>query len=528
MDDFMDDTNYVHSASDDTEALAPDEASEYGTDEYPADDAETVSDPSGDTQEASEQEADEYSDALGDPSVPASGSDAEPPVEEEFVFSPKRNPHDVIGGKKPGNASAKQNKTFITGALIGIGVVFVVCSTFLPSLFPPHKQTPPEDKQNAVTAGSTDYSLLVPKNRNPDPVPVSIEADEDLPPLPDTPEVVEKTEPPPPPPTRTVQTTYAGGSTAPARPDTRYDSLQSKTISGIKGLTPTQTRYADGTAQAVLPPPNAGMDNPYAQFGLPPKDQYLQQLLAMQGNQANAAAPVPAAQNPSDSYTAQNDQSGKMLFYRQGRDNSGSGQWLPQASIWQGTIFEATLSSDINTDLPGEVTALIAKNVYSSLDGKYILIPQNSRLFGSYNSSISYSQKRIQVGWHTLIRPDGYALALGNMQATDAKGAAGLPGIINDHPFQYLKALFLISAFRVIGTELSTSAAQTGTNQYVQNLYADTQNIINTFSAKIIDRALDVQPTITIKAGTKINIVVNNTLLLPPLDPYPVSGPYHR
>lgn len=197
-------------------------------------------------------------------------------------------------------------------------------------------------------------------------------------------------------------------------PDTRSDSLQSKTINGIKGLTSTQKNYmtSDSYAPGTGSPQNAGAAtggisyltgnggesvtvNPYAKFGLPSdKNAYASQLLG-QYNQTN------------NSYAQQNDQSGKNTFYNQNRGNV-SGQWLPLNSIWQGTIFDVTLTSDISTDLPGECTAVVTKNVYSSQDGRYLLIPQNSKLLGSYNSSISYSQRRVQVGWHTLIRPDGY------------------------------------------------------------------------------------------------------------------------
>jgi type IV secretion system protein VirB10 len=147
---------------------------------------------------------------------------------------------------------------------------------------------------------------------------------------------------------------------------------------------------------------------------MPSKEDYTAQMLSAYGQGGTPGY------GSSSSYANQNDQSGKQQFYTAGRENAGNGVWLGPATIWQGTIFEATLTSNINTDLPGEVMAVISKNVYSSLDGKYLLVPQNSKLFGSYNSSISYSQSRVQVAWHTLIRPDGYAISLGNMAATDA------------------------------------------------------------------------------------------------------------
>jgi type IV secretion system protein VirB10 len=113
------------------------------------------------------------------------------------------------------------------------------------------------------------------------------------------------------------------------------------------------------------------------------------------------------------------------------------------------------------------------------------------------------------------------------MQAADAAGAAGLKGLINDHPFQYLKAVALMSVFNIISAEFKNTADD-ASNQYVQNVMANTQEVANTLGSKLIDRALDVQPTITIRAGLKINIVTNTTLSLPPLPPYDVTMPYRR
>jgi type IV secretion system protein VirB10 len=319
----------------------------------------------------------------------------------------------------------------------------------------------------------------------------------------------------------TPQPVMAGGQRASDRPDTKGDRLQSKSIAGIKGITPTQSQYLGGNGvpnQAYTQTPDP--TNPYAQFGMPSKDEYAAQMLS--GFSQN----TPSYTSGS-SYQNQNDQGGKMNFYNSGRENAGGGVWLGPATIWQGTIFEAVLTGAINTDLPGEVTAVISKNIYSSLDGRYLLIPQNSKLYGSYSSGISYSQSRVQVGWHTLIRPDGYAVSLGNMAATDAQGAAGVKGVINDHLFQYVKALALMSVFNIINAEFENTAGGTD-NQYVQNILANSQSVATTLGSKLIDRAMDVQPTITIKAGLKINIVANTTLTLPPLPPYDVTMPYHR
>lgn len=443
-------------------------------------------------------------------------------------FDQKMSATDAMdtNGKKP----PVLNKQFILYCIIGVFAFLIIFALFI---FPEitkkrerDKSTKPVATENTVT----DYSMLVgekdysgnsgessgtgnqaKQNTNPK---TEDEIIDNLPPVND--KYTYKEQP--------QQNTYYAGGTASTYevPDTRTDALQSKSINGIKGITSTQKNYLtpDGvstaynnTATTQTTSGSGTSSNPYSKFGVPDQATYTNQLLSQYASNNN-------------SYAQQNDQSGKNSFYNQNR-GSVSGQWLPLNSIWQGTIFDATLTSDICTDLPGECTAVITKNIYSSQDGRYLLIPQNSKLLGSYNSSISYSQSRVQVGWHTLIRPDGYMVNLGNFNATDKKGASGLTGMINDHPWAYLKAIGLMSAVNVVNSELQATAASS-TNEYVQNVMANSQEVATTLGQKLIDRAMDVQPTIKIKAGTVINIVASTNLELPVLEPWEVTEPYHK
>ncbi len=450
--------------------------------------------------------------------------------------SKKMSAKEAMSGKKKPQVL---NKQFILYLIAGIAVFVVIFAVIIFPFLTKKRDKSMNNKPVASENQVTDYSKLVEsygkgKNKFDQKTEteenVSKKSDEEV--LDSLPPVNEKYKPKE---ERQAQPVYyaSGSSYSYEVPDTRSDSLQSKTINGIKGLTSTQKNYmtsdfyASGTGNLQNKGTNlggisylagngseSGTGNPYAKFGLPAdKNAYTNQLLG-QYNQIN------------NSYAQQNDQSGKNSFYSQNRGNV-SGQWLPLNSIWQGTIFDVTLTSDISTDLPGECTAIVTKNVYSSQDGRYLLIPQNSTLFGSYNSSISYSQSRVQVGWHTLIRPDGYMVNLGNFNATDTKGASGLKGAINDHPFAYLKAIVLMSAVNIVNSELQATAASSA-NEYVQNVMANSQEVATTLGSKLIDRAMDVQPTIAIKSGTNINIVTNTTLELPPLEPWEVTEPYHK
>lgn len=425
---------------------------------------------------------------------------------------------DSNGNKKP----PVLNKQFILYCIIGVFAFLIIFALFVfPEITKKRekaKATKPVATENAVT----DYSKLVGEKENSgnfdenfnnksQPQNTNPKTEDDV-----NDKYTYKEQ--------TQQNTYYGGGTASTYevPDTRTDALQSKSINGIKGITSTQKNYLtpDGVstvynnnAVAQTTSGSGTSSNPYAKFGVPDQTTYTNQLLSQYASNNN-------------SYAQQNDQSGKNTFYNQNRGNV-SGQWLPLNSIWQGTIFDATLTSDICTDLPGECTAVITKNIYSSQDGRYLLIPQNSKLLGSYNSSISYSQSRVQVGWHTLIRPDGYMVNLGNFNATDKKGASGLTGMINDHPWAYLKAIALMSAVNIVNSELQATAASS-TNEYVQNVIANSQEVATTLGQKLIDRAMDVQPTIKIKTGTVINIVANTNLELPVLEPWEVTEPYHK
>jgi len=412
----------------------------------------------------------------------------------------------------------KLNRQMILFIILGfLCVSFMFISFIMPVL--KTKKNEASQRKQLEQNNLTDYSLYA--QRQAEPGTANYNDYEDVY-IPEPFEYQQKTAIPepeyqPPPP---AANTGTGGLSI---PDTRNDRLQAKAITGIKGISSSRQNFLANNTPIPVQNAFENPNNPYAQFGLPPRDEYMRNILGAYGQN-------PASGNSGNNYAAQNNQSGKMDFLNQGRENAGQGQWLPVNSVWQGTIFEATLTSDINTDLPGECTAWITKNIYSSLDGQFLLIPQNSRLLGAYNSTISYAQSRVQIGWHTLIRPDGYMINLGNMQATDPRGAVGLQGLINDHPFAYLKALGLLTALNILNLQFGATMEEAATteNQYVQSMLADTQNISNRLAERVIDRALDIQPTIIIRSGAKINIVVNQNLILPPLTPYGVTQPYRR
>lgn len=232
-------------------------------------------------------------------------------------------------------------------------------------------------------------------------------------------------------------------------------------------------------------------------------------------------------QQGESSYRQLNDQSGKQAFANRNNGAAGQLRWNGDYSVWKGTIIPAVLDTKINTDNPGPVIATVTKNIYSSQHGRYLLIPQGTRLFAEYNSSISYAQRRVQVAWNTMIRPDGLEVNLGNLTGVDKEGASGYEGHRNGHPFEYAKALGLIAMFSIFDTEMNQEIKDTK-NVYAENAMTDVYRETKRLGDKILDRALDIQPTITINAGTVVNLITNVTMDLPPAEENPVTQKYVR
>jgi type IV secretory pathway VirB10-like protein len=271
---------------------------------------------------------------------------------------------------------------------------------------------------------------------------------------------------------------------------------------------------SDGYSQAY--PPQTGSYEEYLQS----LEAQRNATLAAQG----AYYQYPGQQQPS--YQTQNMQDDKKNFYN-GPDNAVTGRnghYLGDNIIWTGTIIPGVLVTAVNTDLPGDVVARITSNVYDSRTGKNLLLPQGTILVARYNSSVSYAQSRVQIVWNYLIRPDGYMFDLEGTNGVDSKGMSGQQGAYHENWFQYLKAAGIIAMFtlanskltEIAGVKLSEDAAQANAQLTAQ------------LGSNIISRALDIQPTITVDSGEKINVMLNKPVYLPPVDDYPVTEKYTR
>jgi len=244
---------------------------------------------------------------------------------------------------------------------------------------------------------------------------------------------------------------------------------------------------------------------------------YSDYISAAQSARQQASPSAPA--NPAD----------KSSFYNSSSTSSGilSGNFLQADILWIGTIIPAVLETAINTDLPGNVIARVSQNIYDSHTGKKLLIPQGSILVAKYNNSISYAQKRIQIVWDLLIRPDGYQIELEGMNGVDPKGMAGLKAKYSENWFEYVKAAGIISMFTVTTSKATEQAAKYSASETASAVAQANAQFAQQMGGSIINRAMDIQPTLTVPSGEKIIVMLNKNVYFPPLPSYPVVQKYN-
>jgi type IV secretion system protein TrbI len=180
--------------------------------------------------------------------------------------------------------------------------------------------------------------------------------------------------------------------------------------------------------------------------------------------------------------------------------------------VQAGAVIPAALITGIRSDLPGQVTAQVTENVYDSPTGKFLLIPQGSRLIGAYDSQISFGQDRVLLVWNRLIMPNGRSTVLERQSGADPEGFAGLEDEVDYH-WGRLLAGAALSTLLGVGSQLG---ATNNDNAIVQALREGSSNSLNQTGQQVVGRNLNVQPTITIRPGFPVRVIVNRDLVLAP------------
>jgi type IV secretion system protein TrbI len=192
---------------------------------------------------------------------------------------------------------------------------------------------------------------------------------------------------------------------------------------------------------------------------------------------------------------------------------------VPQLSPYElkrGSVIPATLITGINSDLPGRITAQVSQHVFDSATGHRLLIPQGTKLFGRYDSDVSFGQSRVLVVWTDIIFPNGSTLQIGGMAGTDTQGFGGFQDKINRHTFRTFGSAALLA---IIGAGIDMSVPESSTLA-TQDTASDAarRNFAETFgrvAERTISKNLDVQPTLEIRPGYKFNVLVDQDIAFP-------------
>ncbi len=241
------------------------------------------------------------------------------------------------------------------------------------------------------------------------------------------------------------------------------------------------------------------------------------QPVSLVASPATATQSGPTPTPPVDAGSAQNMQDRKTAFLNAATDKRtiSPDRLETKASpyvVQAGTVIPAALITGIRSDLPGQITAQVTEAVYDSPTGQYLLIPQGAKLIGQYDSSVAFGQSRILLVWTRIIMPDGKSIVLERQPGADTQGYAGLEDEVDNHWGKLFQAAVL-STLLSVGAEAGTSQ-----NEYnlVQAIRSGASNSISQTGQQIVQRQLNIQPTLTIRPGFPVRVIVTRDLVLAP------------
>lgn len=279
-----------------------------------------------------------------------------------------------------------------------------------------------------------------------------------------------------------------------------------------------------------IPPPGVASPQP----GLSPEEQRrLQELEAARtarlfaGTETRTAASPPSTTfppptpdltslglaPPAATPTAQ-DRQNAFLNAAVDRRTVASDRVVGPASpyiLQAGAVISAALITGIRSDLPGQITAQVTENIYDSPTGRILLVPQGTRVLGQYDNNVQFGQSRVLLVWNRLIFPNGRSIVLERQPGADAEGYAGLSDSVDYHWWDLAKAAGL-STLLSIGAELATNDDE----RLIQAIRNGGQDTINDAGQQIVRRQLNVAPTLAIRPGFPVRVIVTRDLILEP------------
>ena len=243
----------------------------------------------------------------------------------------------------------------------------------------------------------------------------------------------------------------------------------------------------------------------------------LEQIRGLDGGGAATAAPITA---PAPAAPAPPVGGNSIAEFEGG----GGDRWRLDASLRPprsayelraGYVAPAILISGINSALPGQIVAQISRDVYDTATGRHVLIPQGSRLVGTYSSEVNYGQSRVLIAWQRIVFPDARAIDIGAMPGADSAGYAGFTDKVNNHYLRLFGSAFLMSAITAgISMSQDNAAGRAGGNrQRASDAMSEALGQqLGQVTAQMIARNLNIAPTIEIRPGYRFNVIVTKDL----------------
>ena len=230
---------------------------------------------------------------------------------------------------------------------------------------------------------------------------------------------------------------------------------------------------------------------------------------------ANATlAPGVTGLNPGDQPPAAQNSDVAFLSGPVDRRTVAPDRVMPPASpyvLQAGSVIPAALITGIRSDLPGQITAQVTQHIYDSPTGSMLLIPQGTRIIGEYSNDVGFGQRRILLVWNRLIFPNGRSIVLERQPGADTQGYAGLEDGVDYHWWDLAKAAAL-STLLGVGAELAAD----DNDRLISAIRGGAQDTINDAGQQIVRRQLNIAPTLTIRPGFPVRVVVTRDLVLEP------------
>lgn len=288
-------------------------------------------------------------------------------------------------------------------------------------------------------------------------------------------------------------------------------NAQNSPSTGIPGIDAEQQRLGQEIEAARL-------SRLFASTGIREVASSIAQAAAVGTSSIAVPNPMSQVTQPaSDDAFTQNGQDRKLAFVNASvdrRTTSPDRVAAPASSyvVQAGNIIPASLITGIRSDLPGQITAQVTENIYDSPTGHFLLIPQGARLIGVYDSQVAFGQSRVLLVWTRLIMPNGRGIVLERQPGADTAGYAGLEDGVDNHWGALFKAAAL-STLLGVGSELGST---NGNSDVITALRRGSSDSLNQTGQKVVQRNLNIQPTLTIRPGFPVRVIVNRDLVFEP------------